>query len=274
MTYKHLLVHVDSGERAAERVELAVTLACRMGARLTGLFAEVASVGASIVGRRNPERLAQAMTEARATFEARAGAAGVASAWWALDPGEPGEVTGLAAVCCRYADLAIVGQHDGDQLVPPDLVAEVILGSGRPALVVPSSGHHADTGKHVVVAWNGSREAARALNDALPLMERAESVLVLALLEPSRAPTRMPPLDVVAQLRAHGLTATYERVTPDDVPGADGPGVLDAVLNRVFDSGADLLVMGFGPHGRSLLGRTRSSQAVLRSMLTPVLLSS
>ncbi|HEX8908665.1 MAG TPA: universal stress protein [Anaeromyxobacteraceae bacterium] len=273
MTYKHLIVHVDSGERAAERVDLAVALALRMGARLTGLFAEVASVGASIVGRRNPERLARAMAEARAAFEARTGAAGVASAWWALDPGEPGEVTGLAAVCCRYADLAVVGQHDGDELVPPDLVTEIVLGSGRPALVVPSSGHHVDTGKHVVVAWNGSREAARALNDAIPLMEGAESVLVLALLEPSSAPTRMPPLDVLAQLRAHGLAATYERVTPGDVPGADGAGVLDAVLNRVFDSGADLLVMGFGPHGRSLLGRTRSSQAVLRSMLTPVLLS-
>jgi nucleotide-binding universal stress UspA family protein len=183
-------------------------------------------------------------------------------------------VTGLAAACCRYADLAIVGQDEGDGLVPPDLVPEVVVGSGRPVLAVPSSGHYPDTGKRVVIAWNGSKEAARALNDALPLMRGAESVLVLALQEPSGAPTRMPPLDVVAHLRAHGLEASYERITRQDVPSADASGVLDALLNRAFESQADLMVMGFGPHGRSLLGRARSSQAVLRSMLSPVLLSS
>jgi F420-dependent oxidoreductase-like protein len=104
--------------------------------------------------------------------------------------------------------------------------------------------------ERAAAAWGGALAAGRARRD------------------PS-----LPPLDVVAQLRAHGLPATYERVTPQDVPGPDGAGVLDAILNRVFDSGADLLVMGFGSHGRSRLGRTRSSQAVLRSMLTPVLLS-
>ena len=129
--------------------------------------------------------MAEANRSARALFEAKTSAASVPAEWWELPPGEYGEVVPQAAACCRYADLAILGQHEGEgAAVPEDFAQEMALGSGRPVLVVPAFGRHAGVGRRVLVAWNGSREAARALNDAIPLMRGAEAVVVLAFVQP------------------------------------------------------------------------------------------
>ena len=78
------------------------------------------------------------------------GQAGVEAQWWPLEAGDYAQVVGGVAVCCRYADLAVFGQHDpADARVPEDLVEQVLLGSGRPLLVVPWAGHFPDVGKRV-----------------------------------------------------------------------------------------------------------------------------
>src|SRR6266545_3396244 len=120
MAYKHLLVHVDGGSRAADRLDVAVALAARLGARLTGLFAELHSLGPSLVARRSPQNMAEASRSARALFEAKSSAAPVVAEWWELPPGEYGEVVPQAAACCRYADLAILGQHEGEGAAVPE----------------------------------------------------------------------------------------------------------------------------------------------------------
>ena len=265
MGFRHLLVHVDADRRAAERVDLAVALARKLDARLTGLFSEASTLGTSIVGRRSKEHLREAMEVARSTFDARTRGPGLDSEWWQLEPAEYAEVVGLTATCCRYADLAIFGQHDRDdkRRVPEDLVEHVLVHSGRPVLVVPAAGHYADVGRRVLVVWNASREATRALHDALPLMRDAEAVTVLALQQStgtvSAAP--MPHLDIVAHLAKHGIAAQYERVVKDDF------GLADILLNRAFELHADLMVMGHAEQ------RGASSRDILRSMITPVLMS-
>jgi nucleotide-binding universal stress UspA family protein len=269
MAYKHLLVHVDTSRRAPERLDLAVALARRFGARLTGLFAEQASFGPSLVGRRSHEDLERAAETARAAFESRAGAEGQ---WWPLEPGDYAQVVGSATVCCRYADLAVLGQHDReDARVPEDLVEQVILGSGRPVLVVPWAGHFPDAGKRVVVAWNGTGEAARALHDAIPFMRGAEAVTVLGFQKPPSGEGRaLPSLDIVAHLAAHGVAARYER-TLVEVGEAD---FADLLLNRAFDLGADLAVMGGHVHaGVGGLHASPNTRKVLGSMTVPMLIS-
>ena len=275
MPIKHLLVHVDGVERSAPRLDLAVALARRFGARLTGLFAETISLGASIVARRSPQHLESAAREARSAFEARTGAAGVAAEWWELAPGDYADVVGATAICCRFADLVVFGQReDGDDRVPEDLTERVLLDCGRPVLVVPSAGHHVEVGKRVLVVWNASRDAARAVNDAIPLMQGAEEVEVLALRQASSAGLgRMPPLDIVAHLAAHGIRCRYDRVVKEEL--GDHPGVVDVLLNHAFDLRADLTVMGAGyqEYASPFLSRGRRTRELLRSMLTPVLLS-
>lgn len=269
MGLKDVLVHLDSGPRTAERLALATALAGRHGARLTGLFAESGSLGPSVVGRRDPEQVARAARDAQAFFEARAAEAGIAWRWWQLEAGEYADVVTATVVCCRHVDLAVFGQERGEGApVPPGLVEHVIADSGRPVLVVPSIGRYPDAGRRVLVAWTGSREAARALNDALPLLERAESVRVLSLQLPREGvPGGLPPLSVVEHLRVHGVEATYERSIVGDLAA------VDQVLNRASDEGADLTVIGaYGLHG-SPFKRTETTRAILETMTTPVLLS-
>jgi nucleotide-binding universal stress UspA family protein len=268
---KDLLVHLDSGSRAAERLELAVGLARAHGALLTGLYAESHTVGASLVGQRDPENVARAAREARALLEERGAAAGVATRFWQVEVGEYADVVGAAVVCCRYVDLPVFGQQEGDDApVPEGLVERVIAGSGRPVLVVPSAGHHPALGKHVLVAWTGSREAARALNDALPFLARAEKVTVLSLQVPNEAgvPGGIPPVDVVAHLAAHGIAARYVQTL------LGGIGAVDVVLNRASDEGADLVVIGAYGVGGGLLRRRETTRDILATMTLPVLLSS
>lgn len=271
MSLKHLLVHVDSGPRSAERVALAAALARRFGARITGLFAESGRLGASLVARRSPQNLAKAAADAHVAFDA--GAAGLDAEWWEVPTGEYDEVVGWTVVACRYADLCVFGQHDPDEeeRVPGDLIERTIFESGRPVLVVPSVGTYADVGRRVVVAWTGSRESARALADALPLLEKADEVRVLSFQAPSegRPGAPRPRMNVLAHLAAHGVKAKYETVIVDDL------GVLDPLLNRASDAGADLTVIGaYPPGGFSPLGRSRTTRDILRTMTTPVLLSS
>jgi len=269
MDPKDLLVHLDSSPRAAQRLGVAVALARRFGARLTGLFAESAILGSSLVGRRSPENLARAAADARERFEAAC--EGVPTRFWQLEPSEHAEVVGWAVVCCRHVDLAVLGQRQGDDApVPEGLVEQVIAGSGRPVLVIPSAGRFSDVGKRVVVAWSGSRESTRALHDALPLLRGAESVTLLSLQLPKEGTAQggLPPLDVLEHLRAHGVEARYDRWLVTDLAA------VDAVLNRASDEAADLTVIGaFGLVGGPRLKAPETTRQILETMTTPVLLS-
>jgi nucleotide-binding universal stress UspA family protein len=271
MNFKDLLVHVDSTSLAERRLDLALALAARRGARLTGLFAESGSLGQSIVGRRGVDQLATARAEARALFEAKVAAAGIASRWWQVESGDYGDLTGWTVQCCRYVDLAIFGQPpENEGRVPGDLVQQVVFQGGRPVLAVPRFGALAEPGKRVLIAWTGSRAAARALHDAIPLLEQAEEVTVLSLqLPPSPDAGRpFPGLDVAGHLKEHGITASYERqVMTDEL------GMVDHVLNRASDMGADLTVMGAHAPQGLVLQRTDTTAEIFRSMTTPVLLS-
>ncbi len=275
--YKHLIVHMDGGERAAERLALAVKLAQRFGARLTGLFAEGQAWGPKLRRSKALHPYARSLKAAAARFEQAVREARVEADWWRV-PDHEMDVGGIAARFCRYADLAVLGQADPEEgRFPEDLPSQVLLESGRPVLLVPSVGHYGDTGRRVVVAWDGSREAARALNDALPLMKDPEQVLVVDLKPRSLARSRneSQQADVLRHLKAHGITATRERVLVDEGRARDtGVDVVNLVLNSSADLGADLVVMGArGRHGVPFPRPGRTTRESLASMVAPVLLS-
>ena len=270
--FKHLLVHVDSSDGAVGRLELAVTVARRFGSKLTGLFAETDSLGASVVARRSPQNVEKAKAKAKALFESVAVHTGIETEWWQVDRADYSQMIGWTVVSCRYVDLAIFGQHDPrrDSALPEDLVEQVLFNCGRPVLVVPYFGRHEEIGKRIVVGWTGSREAARAVSDAMPLLEAAEEVRVLALQQRGAAVHTEggPAVDIAAHLRTHGVDAQYERIFIENI------GAVANVLNGAAESAADLVVIGgHEQNSLPLLQRGSTTRDLLRSMVVPVLLS-
>lgn len=256
MAYKNLLVIVDGGGNLRERIRLAADLAERFEAHLTGLYVPPAS---------RPQRPHEA-ERARILFDDAVSPRGL-SAEWRTGTGFPVDA---AVVHARYADLTILGQldpEDAQALVDCPRPEEVILSAGRPALVVPYVGTYDAVGDRILVAWDASREAARAVNDAMPLLAGASEVTVLSVdpVSSREAHGDIPGADIARHLGRHGV---YARV--ESAPSA-GVGVGDVLLSRAADLTADLLVMGAYAHSRVrelvLGGATRT---VLDSMTLPV----
>lgn len=267
--YKDILVHLDGGARDPVRVDTAITLGQRFGARITGLFARLERQGIAAVARRASDAFEAACAQAEQDFTARLGQSGLSFRWWRLSHGESGHVLGETAVCARFHDLTILGQHHDGKDAPEDLGEAVITQSGRPVLFVPAVGDYPTLGDNVMIAWNGGREAARAVRDALPLLRDARVVEVVSVRgAEERGPDQgVPPLGIVDHLGQHGVAVIREVLAGEEV------GAMDLLLSRAFDQGADLLVMGGhgGYHLPFLKGA--GTRHILRHMTLPVLMS-
>jgi nucleotide-binding universal stress UspA family protein len=282
MAYKDLLVVLDADQRVQDRILLAVGLAERFGAHLVGLYVAATSEQPGRFDHFNsdaplfgplyldPEEHMRAQAErTRLLFEDVMGRHSLSSEWRAA-PGYPSEVV---AVHGRYADLIILGQLNPDdvrsQLVRPR-PEEVALLAGRPILVIPYTGSFADVGRKVIIGWDTSREATRAINDTMPLLAGASSVTVITI-DPEQSREgdgEVPGADIALHLARHGVSAKVERTF------SAGIGIGDTLLSRASDLEADLLVMGAYGHSRVrelLLGG--ATRTVLASMTLPVLMS-
>jgi nucleotide-binding universal stress UspA family protein len=265
MSFKDILVHLDGGPRDLARISAAQMVAARFGGRLTGLFGRLDRFGPSQVARRDSEAQAAAAQAAEQAFTAAA----PGQRFWKLAHGEPGYVLTELVACARFADLVVLGQYHDDDPVPPDLVEQMLLESGRPCLIVPSVGEFPTVGTNLLVAWNGGRESTRALHDAMPFVETAGSVELVSVRPSAPRPEggTVPPLDIRDHLATHGVTAVREVLAGEDI------GVMDLLLSRAFDLGADLLVMG--AHGGYHLPFLKGSgtRHILRHMTLPVLMA-
>ena len=278
MGIKDLLVTVDAGPSTERRVALAAWLAGCFEAHLVGLHpSSTAAAGLYSASfdsalfdaamQENFDRLEQRSLLARSSFEAATSRNGI-SAEWRVARGYPGPDTVLHA---RYADLAILGQRwtDYDDLDYPD-PADVVLDAGCPVLVVPRAGHFERIERHALVAWNASREAARAVRDALPLLKRVKAVTVLAVnpKQGTHGHGQEPGADIALHLARHGIKVEIDQSL------APGTNPADEILSRASDYGSDLIVMGAYGHSRMrelvLGGVTRS---ILAQMTVPVLMS-
>jgi nucleotide-binding universal stress UspA family protein len=278
MTFRYLLVHLDKTETSAVRADVAVALAKRFHARLTALYAVCDPDVPSLASRNRYVFVERAAGKAHAAFQLHASASGVDVEWQADIGSTDVQVSRAVVLRSREADLVVLGQFDpetADGSVPEALVEHTVLHSGRPVLVVPHTGHFQAFGSRAVVAWNASREATRALHDALPLLRLADEVTVLAL-EPARAlrasgiAEHAVPDSLVRHLDEHGVTAKSDRLTFD--PSSIEPA--ERLLSYLADTGADLLVLGAAgqQQGRSAAKRSLTRQ-VLSKMTVPSLLS-
>jgi nucleotide-binding universal stress UspA family protein len=269
MSLKNLMVHLDAGERAGVRLELAVSLARQHDARLIGVFGQrAAAQRVGVVATWPSADYVLARDASKAAFE-KATAGLARTEWIDVNRGSDTEVLRQVTNLARHADLVVLGQreHGGNTLLPEDFVMEVILDCGRPVLVVPYAGEYSVVGKRPMIAWNDAREAAHALNDALPLLAGCDDAWVLSFA------TRHEDADascagVVRHLADHGIRAKPEVLVVEDF------GIMDLLLNRVSDRSADLLVMGaHGQIGFPFVSRGAGTRYILQHMTVPVLMS-
>jgi nucleotide-binding universal stress UspA family protein len=268
----NLLVHLDSGERSSARLKLAADIARAQNARLTGLFAQITpphQIG--LVSEWPPHDYAEAAKASRAAFATAT--AGLEAEWRDLNRGDEGEVVKLATDFARHFDLIVLGQRrSDDSLTPPDFAEQLIINAGRPVLVLPYAGTFSQVGTRPVFAWSDSRSSARGFYDGMMLAAPGAEALVVGLSKPEDAQGFAYQKEslrlAVAQLAAHKISALPEQLALSDI------GLMDALLNRAADHGADLLAIGaFGGGGYPLFSRGSGSRYMLKHMTAPMLFS-
>jgi nucleotide-binding universal stress UspA family protein len=251
MGLNDIVVYVDGAEAAKARMDFAVALAKAHGAHLIGIaFAPTAILplyGAD-VGFADMSEVLQGVKSqgeaALADFKARAEAESV-SADGRLVQGISEEFPHHFACCARHVDLAIIGQpRDGDPLLGQYALAErCLFASGRPVIIVPATPDKLAL-KTLVVAWDGSAEAARAFNDALTVLEPADRVVLLSVATAEGEEPEVPTEDMVAHLKRHGVKVELVRIP------AQGDDIGRLLLTKAKDLGADMIVMGAFHHSR------------------------
>jgi nucleotide-binding universal stress UspA family protein len=276
MAFKDMLVHLDDSKSSSARLEAAAALARVHGAHLTGLYilptydlylyAEVYA-GPEIIEAERQAATARAK-EREAAFRNITQKEQLSTEWYCVE-GEPAQQFNQCAHCC---DLVIIGQADtrDPYTLSGGFSSHVVLGAGRPALIIPYIGLTNLPGKRVLVAWNGSREAARAIHDALPFLVNAQTVSIVTLTPSAEPASEHAPSGEALRthLARHGVSATTDTLPVTDIE------VGEALLSRAADENMDLLVMGAYGHSRLreiILGGT--TQHLLKHMTVPVLLS-
>jgi nucleotide-binding universal stress UspA family protein len=277
MAYSSILVQVDKDPGTRRRVALAARLAKAGACSLIAVFGGFIPDPMWFYLMDSPQDLVEEDLEerrkaselVRSECQAMTDALSVATEWRRAEFDAVGEVLRES----REAGLIVAGQYDATNIEGPmarQILEATILESGRPVLVFPYVGEFTAVGARVVIAWNGSREAARALHDAIPLIAGGTACVICAQAADKEARPDATPLDHATRvLQRHGVTVEVETC----MVGTD-ISIGELLLSRAEDFSADLIVMGAYGHGRIrelvLGGVTR---AILASMTVPVLFS-
>lgn len=274
MSLKTIVVHVDNSRATPARLAIAIAIAAEHEARVVGVHPRDTQLlpiypEPSMALIEAQERWAEEEAgRSRELFRQEVAKANPQAEWRETS----GDAVRVTAMHARHGDLLVVGQQDPDApafSTPATLVEELLFASGRPVLVVPFIGGRAPF-RRILVAWNSSREATRAVNDALPLLERAEQVTVLAI-DPEiglGGHGDLPCADICLQLARHGVKAQAAQTWSADIDAGN------VLLSYATDLGADLIVMGAYGHSRlreTVLGGV--TRTILRHLTVPVLLA-
>jgi nucleotide-binding universal stress UspA family protein len=273
---KDIVVNLCVGRSRDVTTDFAVSVAATFKAHLAGMAflyeplipaGDMSGIPVDIIDmmRSENERAAKA---AASKFDDAVRGTALSADMRVLDATEAGAPHIFAEVARRF-DLSIVAQPDPDTPGPGDPMAEAVLfQSGRPVLIVPYIQRGGLTLDRVLVCWDGSRNAARAVGDAMPFIIRAKATEIVIVTNEDAKSDEMPGADIAHHLARHGADVEVKRIvsTETDVAGT--------ILSHAADVSADFLVMGGYGHSRLrefvLGGATRG---ILASMTLPTLMS-
>jgi nucleotide-binding universal stress UspA family protein len=280
MALKNIGVFVDATPEGEKRADYAATLAHQCRAHLAGIHVVSAgrpehrsdyyvigekAIRASLAWEKAAD---EAVTiNVRRRFEAISAKRDLSAEFRVIRRGGPDEDLVLGSL---HSDLVVIGQRQLQELpgyLSPD---KLLLASGAPILVIPSGWKSELIGQKILVGWNASREARRAVADALPFLVAAPSVTLLVVDSNERADRHgeEPGADIALYLARHGVHVEVEQVSSRGSP------VADFILSYAADHGVDLIVIGAYSHARSVEmlfgGVTRT---LLKQSPIPVLMS-
>lgn len=262
MAIRDLLIHIDQSGATDARANYALALAKAQGALPIGVVHAPAGAGrSSETARRALDHFALAGERLGLTVETR------------TIECRPGDLPREMTFHAHHTDLAVIGQPDADGHNGTQQTAifeELLFQSGRPVLVVPWAGKSNPNPRIVIVAWDASGRAARALADALPILSDADKVIVLVATDNQHAGNRdAPGFDIARHLARHDI-----KVEARCVPLGADIHTADLLLSQAADLGAELMIMGGYHHSRVrefiLGGVTRK---IMKTMTLPVLMS-
>src|ERR1700683_2948305 len=273
---KDIVVNLSVAEGGGYAGDFAISIASAVGAHLTGIsFVYDPIIPMATTGYVPPEVIEtqQRDNEAAAKvaidrFNAAAGRAGITVESDKLPASFASAGEEFARIARRF-DLAVVGQAQPDRDEVEELIAEsTLFEAGRPVIIVPYIQKAPLKLDRVMACWDGSRQATRAIADAMPLLERAGQVELVIVANERGKQDEIPGADMGQHLARHGLKVDVNRITEGNID------VADALLSHAADASVDFMVMGGYSHSRLrelVLGGGRRS--VLRSMTVPVLMS-
>ncbi|NVK18915.1 MAG: universal stress protein [Methylocystaceae bacterium] len=279
MSLKDILVHVDHSRSCKERISAALKLATLHDAHLTAVYVLTKPMIPGFIEAQLSQDVLQAQVNAtkdaakeiESLFKDMAAKTDVQTEWRCVE----GDLVDQVMLHARYFDLTVLGQKDpeGDN-VPgsEEMPDQILLRSGRPVLIIPYVGTFETIGQHIMTAWDGSRLAASAINEAIPLMKGAKKVEVLAVDphkgEGSKSHGDIPSADMSLHLARHGIKAEADHLA------SGGLSAGDTLLSYAADNSIDLIVMGGYGHRRwrevVLGGVTRH---MLQHMTVPVFMT-
>jgi nucleotide-binding universal stress UspA family protein len=273
---KDIIVNLSVGEGANAAADYAVSLAAAFDAHLAGIaflydpIVPVSGAGyipADVIEAQERDNAAAAKA-AIDRFVAAGKRAGVAAEPLTLSGSFAGVGDQFGRIARRF-DLSIVGQAEPGTSAVEEIIAEsALFESGRPVIVVPYIQKAPLKLDRVMLCWDGSRAAARAIADAMPLLERAGRVEIVIVANERGKKDEIEGADMGAHLARHGLNVEVKRTVLGDID------VADVILSHAADAGSDFIVMGGYGHSRLrefvLGGVTRT---IFRSMTAPVLMS-
>jgi nucleotide-binding universal stress UspA family protein len=280
MTLKNIGVFVDATPEGEKRIDYAATLAHQCGAHLAGIHVVSAVrpeyrsdyyvIGEKAIRGMFARRKAAdeaATSNVRRRFEAISAKRDLSAEFRVIRRGGPAEDITLSSL---HSDLVVIGQRELQELRGYASPEKLLLSSGAPILVLPSDWKSGSIGKNILVAWNASREARRAVADALPFLVAATAVTLLVV-DSNERPSRHgeePGADIALYLARHGAPVEVAQLSSHGSP------VADTILSYARDHDSDLIVIGAYSHARSVEmvfgGVTRS---LLREAPVPVLMS-
>lgn len=270
-----ILLSLNETGKLQQLIEAARSLGAQFNAHVTGLFVIPAVQVYPMVGYDAvPETydgnrqffLGQA-DHVRQSFEKAMAADGLSFAYQQVDGRTP-QIAMEVASRARAHDMVIVAtpQPDGGSGIETDFAERVVMLAGRPVLVLPRDGIDSLSLRDIIIGWDGGREAARAVFDALPLLRSAARVRLIGIDVPPRGVE--PEADIARALAHHGVKTEVVHVA------SDGMSAGDTLLRAAKDHGAGLIVMGAYGHSRfSEVIFGGATRHMFRNLNLPVLFS-
>jgi nucleotide-binding universal stress UspA family protein len=272
---KDILVNLSYGTSQDGVSNYALSVAETFGAHIMGTafaynpaMAGGLGLSANFIRAQQPEARERAESVA-AAFDEATRRAGVSAETRRIEAGIGDVPTQFAHIARRF-DLSVMGQVEGDRDHPTtNIVIEATLfESGRPVLIVPFIQKDRLKLDHVMVCWDGSRAAARAVADAMPFLTRSGKASIVIADTQSAKSADLPGADIATHLARHGVNVTIERIPVGKID------VSNTILSYAADTYPDLIVMGGYGHSRLrefILGGT--TRGMLASMTKPTLMS-